>query len=233
MNELTQQNNLSTQQQKAWGNEGTSSKDLVIPRIKICQALSKAVAEGNARPGDIIHGQTNELLAAKGGKLELLPILCLGFWAVHKVIPGGQPEFMRQEPLLEENDSDNWLQDMFENNQPVQWRKTLSFLCLLVGNIKGFPIFVDFTKTNKNSGKILSTIMQENGFADKPGCSRVVELSTSTRTYKNNSWFVYGINPKRDASEEEMNACYKWYTIFQAKQMQTQLNVNDEDGGVL
>jgi hypothetical protein len=202
--------------QGAWGTEGTSSKDLVIPRIGLAQASSNVCKEGLARPGELIHSLTKSPLAAKGAKLEVLPILCVGSWVISEPKPmdGSFAKFIRKEELTAENNSDQWKIDDFENGQPVVRNKVLSFLTLLVSDVGGFPFFIDFQGTNKNGGKLLSTIIQENSFKGLPAPARVVELSTALKTYRTNSWFVVNVQPGRNATDAEIAQCKKWYDIF-------------------
>jgi hypothetical protein len=202
-----------------------SSKDLVIPKIQIAQPTSQSCKEGNAKPGEILHSLTKEVIVPKGSKLELLPILCVGSWVVSRVVPTGF-EFLRKEPLTEANDSDEWNQEGFEDGAPIVTNKCLSFLVLPVTGISGFPYFIDFQKTNKQAGKILSTIIQENGFRGLPAPARTVNISTVLKSYKNNSWFAFQVASGRDASEGELAACKKWFDIFSAKQAE----VTHDDG---
>lgn len=220
---------LSTQ--GAWGTEGTSSKDLVIPRIGLAQASSNVCKEGLARPGELIHSLTKSPLAAKGAKLEILPILCVGSWVITEPKPmdGSFAKFIRKEELTPENDSTEWKVDDFEGGQPVVRNKVLSFLSLLVSEIQGFPFFVDFQGTNKNGGKLISTIIQENSFKGLPAPARVVELSTALKTYKNNSWFVVNAQPGRSSTEAELAHCKKWYDIFCKARIRA---AEDEDNGI-
>lgn len=215
-----------------WGSEGMSTKDLVIPKIQIAQAVSNACKEGMARPGEIIHSSSNEVLAAKGHKLQILPILCVGSWVVSKLIPGGQPEFMRREKLTFSNDSDDWKLESFEDGIPVVWNKCLSFLVLPLSRVTGFPFFVDFQKTNRNGGKILSTIIQENSMAGMPAPGRVVELSTAMRSYKNNSWFVFQVAASRKSTIDELVQCKKWYDLFSKSQIKEAAPEVEEDNGI-
>jgi hypothetical protein len=206
---------LTTPAAGAWGSENLSSKDLVVPRIALAQASSNVVKEGTARPGQLIHSMTKQPLAEKGAKLEILPILCVGFWNITGPKPQqGFAEFIRREDLTRENDSDQWKIEDFESGQPIVRNKVLSYLCLLASDIGAFPYFIDFQGTNKNGGKLLSTIIQENSFKGLPAPARVVELSTALKTYKSNSWFVVNVQPSRQATEAELNACRKWYDVF-------------------
>lgn len=212
----------------AWGTEGTSSKDLVIPKIQIAQANSNACKEGNARPGDLVHSLTKEVLVSKGTKLELLPILSVASWIITTPKPpgGGFPTFIRKEPLTQDNDSDIWRIEDFEDNTPVVRNKCLTYLVLLVDRKTGFPFFIDFQNTNKAGGKNLSTIIQENKFRGEPAPSRVVEMSTTLKNYKGNSWFIMNVAPTREATEDELVQCKKWYDLFS----KVQFKEAEEDG---
>lgn len=212
--------------QGSWGTEGLSAKDLVIHKIQIAQAMSEACKEGMARPGDILHSATKEVLAAKGGKIEVLPILCFGSWIVSEAtVP---PKFLRKERLLKDP-GDEWKLETFDDDgTAIVKQKCLTFLVLPVNNVSGFPLYLDFQKTNKNGGKLLSTIMQENAFKGLPGPARVIELSTIMRSFNNNSWFVYNLAPSRAAGEEELTQCKTWFDRFKANALKEET----EDNGI-
>lgn len=218
--------------QGAWGSEGTSSKDLVIPKIQIAQANSNACKEGTARPGDLYHSLTKEILLSKGEKLAFLPILSIGSWIITTPKPpgGGFPDFIRKEPLTPENDSDLWKIEDFEDNRPVVRNKCLTYLVLLASRVDGFPFFIDFQNTNKNAGKNLSTIIQENKFKGQPAPARVVELSSALKNFKGNSWFIMNVAPTRETTVEELAKCKKWYDLF--SQVKFKEAESDEDNGI-
>lgn len=216
----------------AWGTENTSSKDLVIPKIQIAQANSNACKEGNARPGDLVHSLTKEVLASKGQKLAILPILSIATWIITTPKPpgGGFPTFIGKQVLTPENDSDAWKVDCFENNEPAVRNKCLTYLVLLLERKNGFPFFIDFQNTNKAAGKNLSTIIQENKFQNLPAPARVVEMSTTLKNYKSNSWFVVNVAPQRQSSADEIALCKKWYDLFSTVQFKEA--EEEEDNGI-
>lgn len=203
--------------QGAWGCEDASAKDLVVPRLSLVQATSQASKEGKARAGEIVHSMTAEVFAQKGQEIELLPILTVASWIVSEPQVGQQPKFLRMEPITPANDSDNWKQESFENGKPVLRQKRLSVLVLPVKQLDGFPFFVDFQKTNRKPGQVLSTIIQENAFKNQPACARVVSVGTQLKTREQNSWFIYTVAPKRAATPEEVAACRRWYDVFANK----------------
>ncbi len=217
--------NLPTTQ-GAWGTEGLSSKDLVLHKIQIAQAMSDACKEGIARPGDIIHSATKAVLAGKGEKIEVLPILCFGSWIVSTA--GMQPKFMRKEPLTVDPGDDWKLETFDDDGTAIVKQKCLTFLVLPVNNVSGFPLYLDFQKTNKNGGKLLSTIMQENAFKGLPGPARVIELSTILRSFNNNTWSVYNLAPSRAATEEELTQCKTWFERFKANSLKEE----EKDNGI-
>jgi hypothetical protein len=230
----TSEQNKDLTTDSAWGSENASSKDLVIPKIQIAQANSKVCKEGFCRPGDLFHSLTKEILAAKGGKIEILPILCIGTWVITtpKPIGGGFPEFIRKEPLTPQNDSELWKIEDFEDGKPVVRNKCLTYLTLLVKDIKGFPFFIDFQNTNKGGGKLLSTIIQENKFKGHPAPHRVVELSSTEKSYKQNSWFIISVAPTREVKKDELAQAKKWYDIFSKAQVTAHMEAEEEDNGV-
>lgn len=234
----TTESNKSVLSNPVWGTEGVSSKDLVIANINIAQATSDMCKEGSAKPGEIVHSQGKKVLAAKGASIEILPILCLPSWLVSRILPGGpnqkqRLEFLRKEILTPENDSDQWKREEFENSEPIVKDKCLSFLVLFPSELNSFPLFMDFKKTNRNGGKLLSTIIQENGFKGLPAPARVVEVSTTLKSYQGNTWFAYQLKAGRAATGEELTACKKWFDIFQAKAATVVEFTQDDDPGIL
>jgi len=217
-----------------WGTEGASSKDLVITKILLTQANSDACKEGIARPGDLITS-TGEVLASKADKnkkLQVLPILCQGQWIVTGPKPAqGYPEFIRRELLTPQNDSDLWKIETFEEEKPVVWHKCLSYLVLLTDRLQSFPFFIDFKNTNKTGGRLLSTILQENKFKGLPAPARVIEISVNLKKVKENSWFIMGVSPKRDATVDEIKACKQWYDLFNMSKIKA-ANSEDVDNGI-
>lgn len=211
------QTNTPAVAQGAWGTEDASAKDLIVPRLQLAQATSDVVKNGSGRPGEIIHGQTQNVLAKKGETIELLPILVVASWVVSEPVVGAQPKFIRIEELTPANDSDNWKVEGYENGKPVLKQKRLSVLVLPVNGLDGFPFFIDFQKTNRKPGQVLSTIIQENRFRNLPAPARVVAVGTQLKTREQNSWFIYTVTVKRDSTAAELAAARKWYDVFASK----------------
>jgi hypothetical protein len=163
-------------------------------------------------------------MADKGKFIDLLPILTVGSWIVSEPIVGAQPKFLRIEALTAQNDAESWKVESYENGKPVLKQKRLSVLVLPVGGLDGFPFFIDFSKTNRMPGQILSTIIQENRFRNLPAPARVVSVGTTLKTREQNSWFVYTVTVKRDATNEELVASKKWYDVFASKAEQAILD---------
>jgi len=202
----------------AWGAEEARPSDLVIPRLALAQAMSNPCKEGNAKPGEILHSQTNACVVPKGQELEILPILTVMSWVVSELVPGKpQPQFVRIEGINPSNDRDDWRFEKVEQGKNLLYQKRLSALVLPVNALDGFPYFVDFQKTSRKPGQVLSTIIQENAFRNRPACSRVVALGTQMKTKESNSWFIFTVAPKREATAEEIAVCRKWYDVFAKK----------------
>jgi hypothetical protein len=216
---------------ESWGDDGTSSRDLTLSRITVAQGLSQSVKDGVAKIGDIFHTGERRVMANPGKIIEVLPIICIGWWFVHELPPRGksQGKFLRKEPLTAANDSENWKQDVFEDTEPRVRTKCLSFLVLPVDNLNGFPVLVDFQRSNRKPGMALSTVMQENKLARRPPPARVVGLSASKQSNDGNDWFVFNVQPGRDATVAELTACKRWFDIFSDKKIQA-ANAPDQSG---
>lgn len=57
------------------GQEDITTDDILIPRIKLAQALTPEVVEKKANEGDLIHNITGEVLCPAGERLLFIPIL--------------------------------------------------------------------------------------------------------------------------------------------------------------
>lgn len=205
-----------------WGHESESTTDILIPAIKAAQSSSNGCKEGVWLPGQLVHTTTKEVLAEKGKPLEVLPILCVKSWEITSPKPmgGGFAKFIRNEPITSANDSDKWNLEKFEDQNPVIWHKVLTFLVLPVSRMQSFPFYMHFKASDKNGGKMLSTIMAENRLKSRPGPGRVVSLTTTLKTYNTNSWFVVNVSPVRDSTDSEIATCKRWFDLFHKAKFQ-------------
>ncbi len=57
------------------GQEDITTDDIIIPRIKLAQALTPEVVDKKAEEGDLIHNVTGDIICKAGQKLRFIPIM--------------------------------------------------------------------------------------------------------------------------------------------------------------
>lgn len=105
----TQTKALAPQMEQA--GTGIIASDVVVPRILLMQPTSDFVAEGRAKPGDIVRSTTAERIAGPGTVIDFIPLsLPEPSWVIEVKPPKGNKfEFQRIEPRNSSNSQLPWL----------------------------------------------------------------------------------------------------------------------------
>ena len=167
MNELTkaQAESMATYDpNKAYGFEETNAKDIIIPRIKVINALSPERLDGEAVEGDVINSLTKESIKGE----RFVPIK--QYYSNIQWNPERNAElriFCRSFDGRIGNDGTGVLtcaackKNMFDNTKTGREAQPL---CTAYLNFLGFfegnpmPVVLSFAKTNYNEGKKLLSI---------------------------------------------------------------------------
>lgn len=76
MSELVkQETQIMTSTGQIAGMEGIDNEMLIIPRIKLLQALSAEVEEFDLKAGSFVNSVTKEVMAEKGGSVKIIPLM--------------------------------------------------------------------------------------------------------------------------------------------------------------
>lgn len=191
----------------SWGSEGTSSEDLVIPRINLQHDLSQAVKSGKARPGDFMHSNTQEVLPKS---IEFIPVKTFRQWLITDALDRKK---MLGKILVDKNNED-WPEQGTMNGKEVLRTKTLNFFVLLPGRLEELPFLVSFKKSGMYAGKILSTHFQTSAMRNMPPAAHTFLLSSEQRVTNGNQYMSPVVSPGRLTTADELAVAYKWYQIL-------------------
>ena len=77
------------------------SSDIVVPRLLLAQGISAAVAEGNAKMGDIRNSLTGVVLGGPNQPVTFIPITLKKYWkrfekVMEKINTGGWSHILRK-----------------------------------------------------------------------------------------------------------------------------------------
>jgi hypothetical protein len=71
------------------GQEDITTADIIVPRIKLAQALTPEVLDKRAEEGDLIHNITGEVICKAGHKLPFIPIMYTKEFIIWREREGG------------------------------------------------------------------------------------------------------------------------------------------------
>lgn len=201
----------------AWGAEGASSTEVLIPRLWLMQSISDQVKQEKCRAGDIVNSNDGTVLAPRGQRVEIIPFLTFRQWEITRLVPGQkQAKFLRMDPVDPANDKLP-SEDVDHDGAPIQRSKVLNFFTMLPSQIEELPYLIKFRKSGLRTGKVLSThfsLCAKHGF---PPARRVFSLGSELQTSQDgNDYYVYTITQAREATKQELEAAYMWYTSLQS-----------------
>lgn len=212
---------------EAWGSEGTSSQDLLVPRIQLMHDISDLVKKRRAEPGTFVHSVTNELLAEKEKKFEFIPIMTYREWEINDVDDKGRNKYRNRIPMTPLNENLAY-EDLDDSGKPIRRIRTLNFFSLVVSRLEEFPFLVSFKKSNLKAGKQLSTHFQMCGMKKVPPASHVFTLHSSEKTNDGYTFWVMNVEPARPSTAVEIATARKWYEVLKTAKVKVEEEATDE-----
>lgn len=221
MNEVTTtESNLPAEAMNtAWGSAGTSSSDMLIPRIQLMQALSDLVAKSIATPGDIVDSLNNDILAKKGKSVEFIPIMSYKTWIRSKMEDGAW-KFFEQIPVTAQNESLPYEQDI--EGDKFKNVASLNFFVVLPTMLNELPYLISFKGSSYAAGKKLSTHFQVSQMKGKPPAMWVFSLGSSLKTVDKHNFHVFEVTKTRESKKEELSVAYNWWKTLSQSQAKVQ-----------
>jgi hypothetical protein len=222
----TKENNLPAMAQGSWGAESADTSDILIPRIRIMQGLSKLVSSGEAAVGEIRDTVEGKFLGGKKGK-EILPVDIIIFdsfktWSEFKM-NDGKWDFFRTIPMDSSN-SDLPLEDLVDGHA-TRRDKVLNFYCLLASEVKegvAFPYLLSLSRTSYTCGKKLMTAFAKLKVFKKPVAAKHFMLTPVFTENDKGSFFAFDVTQGDNSSETELSEAYKWHMALKSMKVKVQ-----------
>lgn len=198
--------------QSAWGNEGTSTQDLVIPRITLQHDLSPAVKDQKCRAGEFMNSVTGLVMDKP---IEFIPITSYLEW---EVLDNTNPKASKKERLskvlIDKRNENLRPGEQFENGKAILRLRVLNFLVLMPNDLEGLPVLLTFKKSGLYAGKVLSTHFQTSTMKGLPGARATFKLGSEQRRTNGNEYWAPTVSPGRPTTEQELAAAYLWYQTW-------------------
>ena len=200
------------------GNEEASASDIIVPKLLLMQGTSPWVPE-RFNLGDLVNSVEEELLAARGEVVEILPFVLNKTWQVFtRETP---PKWVRQEPWHEGNDQLEW---EFSEEDPdrgvveLKRQRQYGFYAFIVKKeVDPFPVpvLVNFRSSAgfKEGKKIASHFAMMKGMG-QPGFNVIWKLSAESVKSGDKSFQKFVVQKGRMATKEETEPVLKWLTLM-------------------
>jgi len=188
------------------GFESTDKELLEIPRLKIAQALTEEVQEGEAKQGQIINSLTGEILADKEKEVLFTPLI-FGKSRIFFERPNGV-KCIAKNGMEGQGDPggtcadcpySKWTKD--EKDKNVQ---LCSELLNFVSIINEVPIMVSFMKTGFKAGKKLYNLIASQAMKGNSPWFNKYSISTKFKTGDDGSYYIPVIKAAGKNDEESI-----------------------------
>ncbi len=209
--------------------EGVAQSDLNNSRIWVCQPLSKAVTDGDRKPGDIIYhdgGLVDETIA--GGPIEVIPLMVKKHIEKYVIAANGKnelevsispdsPEFSQY------NGKKAGVKNKFQEQEIDKFiRYCFKFYVLVTKELDTgfcFPSIISFRNTSFEVGQTLVKHITRLRGLKQPPWGLAYSLGIVERNNDMGKWWTWEIKGRRQITEEQNQAAHKWF--LQLKGMDT------------
>lgn len=213
--------------QKRGFEEATQREDLIIPRVKLLQALSPEVAEGGLKAGLIINSLTKEILPT-----DFIPVFKFTNWIRFNPRDNSKPGYdatfgpgdiiwRSVDPLDPKVRSEG---SFGVNGELPLAIKFLNFFAYFPGVT--MPIIISFSKTSYKAGKQLLSLAQ---FTPGDMFSRKYKLSAKQTKNDIGTFYVLNVEPAGKPSDEEYSAAESLYNNFGSKVKDIQVHEEGDE----
>ncbi len=197
----------------SWGaSQGLDKSDLQVPKLLLTQAMSEAVADGKAKPGDFINSLDGTVLGNKDKPVE---VIVFRSGKTIQVFNGN--DYLRTEPFNAMTAA--MLYDKSEGDM-IHKHVIMNFSCLLPKDIKdgaAFPIVTSFKKTSLGAGKKLSTLLIKLDMMKKPSAAKTFLISCNQQENDKGKFFVMDVSMGRDTTSAELEEAKIWFMLTERK----------------
>jgi hypothetical protein len=189
---------------------GVSASDLVIPKLMLMQNTSEYVGEEKAKLGDIVHGQTQEVLGGFNSPVEIVPLKLFKTWRIYDM-SGSQPKFIRQEAVTVANEKLSWEGE--EDGKPIRRDICMNFFVLIKKEIdakEAFPVVLTFKRTALRSGQQLATHLFKMAALGRKPFAQALPLKAVKQKKDTNVWAVFEVGKGLELSPEHKAVAEEW-----------------------
>ena len=189
-----------------WGDVVVESKDLILPKILLQQALSEAVKSRVARDGDYVNTLTNSVCSDEKGNVSVLPFFCRQTYTIEKW-NGKKFEFLKIVPCVVGEEPKPFEEDI--NGERFKNSHNYEFFCMLEEG--GTPAILSFKSTSHKTGKQLFNIMYlQNPQQKKTPAHNWITIGRSEKTNDMGTFWVMDFSIGRESKPEELTECKTW-----------------------
>jgi hypothetical protein len=202
---------------KPQGFENIDIADLIIPRLRVLQGLSKAVADGIGRMGQFQNSLTEEVLG------ESVEVVLLGMHNAAVYFKTGEGMVCKSTNGVTSIRGDDCANCPFgeyhgkfkEDGTPPGCASVKEFPALIRSNLleAPFPILISFMKTSYPVGKRLASMAF---FTGKDIFAKSYVLGTEKKQNNKGTFANPTVKVGSSLNEEELQIAQKWFTIMRS-----------------
>lgn len=211
----------------AWGDIQADSRDLVIPKIMLMQAMSPQVTDGVAKFGDIFNSGTSDIIGGLNKAIKVLPFYVTKYYIRKKLLANGQKEYVCKIP-----DTGMTLpyEEMIDGIKHFNLY-AYDFYCLIEGS--DIPVIVSLKGGSLHTGKQLFTLMYiNNGRAKLPPANNWISLISVKKPVPNNptgSFAKLEMSVAEQSTNELLSTCLVWIQDIRADKVKIDDTVTDDE----
>jgi hypothetical protein len=213
-----------------WGAiESMETTDILVPKIFHMQAMSKLVADGQARPGDFCDSLTGELLCKKEDKLEIIVFKLYKSMVVEVLDVMSNKYKLKEIVTVTKENAHFWAEKPYtESTESGDYKYNLlyNFYCLLPSKLNGLPYILTLGGKKTKTARKLGTMILKLGQIKRNGASVVFELESFPDKNDRGSWFGVEVEQGRDSTAIELMAAHAWYLKSKSKNI---VEAGDDD----
>lgn len=217
------------------GGQEIDKEDILIPKLWLMQPMSEFVTSGKAQNGEYRDSILGDLLCEDVSELEMILFAPYKTWQVTvqrfdaKKKKHTNPEYVEtlnyyDNPDLEYEEEDG--KDLIHRD------KVLGFYCLLIKDIeKGnpFPYVVDFKRTSRQAGQMLTTTIAKLQAHNFPCYAKTFNLKSKGIEGDQGMYFVKQIALGRNITAKELPIVEGWVKTLKKLQEDNSVEVDQSD----
>lgn len=215
------------------------AKDLKIPKLLLMQAMSKLVAAGEAKAGDLVNSVTGAVygnVREKGAvPVKVVPIHMFKVWSIAEY-NGKKFEYSHTEPVTPANTDAPW--EYEQDGKKMKRTKAVNFYVLLekdFGNKLALPHVLTFRSTSMRESGLLTDHFAQCAMAQKAGelrfpMDRIFEVSGKVSTNEEDqSWYVPQVKELGKTTPEVQMQAFEWYKTIKQQKAKYDAAIDDSD----